>query len=353
MLTAVVAFILSVGFSFGRTATRAFDPRDPPHLSMYGLAFSMTLGGCVPAVLLAATVGTPQTRLSVRRILCLFEAAQHGRVSAVEAPEVPPNHFRALCGYDIRRCLRNGAVPSWRFDRWTWTATSQSAAWKQAVHRSFWREFCAILVVFIGSLGAIWLSASVPPTGCVNCRIVSELIIMFSYFASYVLGVAFSWVSHKRSELHFWLVLTKDICSTLVLTAIIVLTGLGSLNRWGCWITCDKLALCVPNMTREVVESRLKSLYPAIIFSTFTLLAASWVVIAFVFRDGISVYLQRDDEEVRRVSREISRALRRASTWASNLASTSLKRGSIAIADAERMDTEMRNIAARVSRSTI
>lgn len=69
VLTAVVAFILFVAFSYGKTGTQEFNNRGPPHLAMYGIAFSMTLSGCLPAVMLAATVGTPQTRLSVQRIL--------------------------------------------------------------------------------------------------------------------------------------------------------------------------------------------------------------------------------------------------------------------------------------------
>jgi len=291
VLAAVVVFIVLVGFSYGKTATRVFDSRDPPHLAMYGIAFSMTLCGCLPAVMLAATVGTPQTHLSVRRILGQF-ADRAGPIGLEHEP-------------GRRRQLRDGTVPSWRFDRWPWTgaASSRSAARLDAIHhRPALRELCAILTVLLGSLGAIWLSASVPPVGkCLNCRVQAELAILFTYLTSYVGGIAIGWVcrARERDSLHFWLLMAKDVCSTLILTAIIVLTGIGSLNRWGCWTTCDGAKLCVADLTRDMVDTLLKSRYPAIIFSTFGALVVSWTAIAFWLWDGMSVYMQRDDDEIR------------------------------------------------------
>jgi len=304
-----------------------FSSREPPHLSIYSIAFSLTLGGCLPAVMLAATVGVPQTHLSVRRILCQFEDTQGGLVSASREPAYQIDHFRTLYRYDVRKCLHNGAVPSWRFDRWTWTTASHSIPRQEAVCRPFWREFCAILMVLIGSFGAIALSALVPPTGCTNCRINSELVIMFSYLTSYVLGVVFSKVFKERDGLHFWLVMTKDVCSTLVLTVIILLTGIGSLNQPRCWVTCNGEILLLPEMTLDDVKGLLKTAYPTIIFVTFALLVASWVVVVVLLWDGISVYLQRDDEEVRQIhlSLRLPRTLSRASRMASNLVSSAWK----------------------------
>ena len=309
VLTAVLAFFLSVGFSFGVAATRNWNSRDPIHLTMHGLAFSMTLVGCLPAVMLAAAIGTPQTHLNVRRILCMFEAeaaraTQRG--GAVPNNESSTNHLGALHEYDVHNCLGSGAIPAWRPDRWAWitprTQTSPpSIARAEAVRKPVFRELCAIIMVFIGCLGAIWLSASVPPTGCINCRIFWELLIMFSYFASYLLGVVSTWIlrSTKRNIARFWVAFIKDIFSTLVVTALIVLTGVGSLNRHTCWITCDGIALCLPDMTKDVVKKLVQFHYPAIILGTFILLVVVWVIAAVWLWDGISVYLQRDDDEAR------------------------------------------------------
>jgi len=317
VLTAVVGFFVSIALSYGKTATQEWKVRDPAHVSMHAIAFSMTLAGCVPAVMLAATVGVPQTRLSVRRILCQLKDAQGGRVEARDSTD----HFHALHEYDVRKCLHNGAVPSWRFDRWSWTTSSPSVPRQAAVHRPFWRELGAVAIVLIGSAGAIGLSASVPPTGCITCRISCELVIMFTYLTSYLLGIVFSKVSKERDGLHFWLILTKDVCAALILTTLIVLIVVGGLNRLGCWSACDGIYPCLPEMTREVVQARLKTFYPAIIFVTFTLLVASWMIIARLLWDGISVYLQRDDEEVWqvRISPGVSQAFRSAANGGSSL----------------------------------
>ena len=299
ILFSVLGFVVTVGLSYGKKATEEFNSRDPPHLATYGIAFCMTLSGCVPAVVLAATVGSPQTRHSASRLLSQFKKAQSGSDSGDEGREEEPA-FKTN-GFLLPH---KGAVPSWRFDRWIRSTDSCSVARKEAIQCSFWRECCAVLMVLIGSVGAIALSASVPPAGCINCRINSELVIVFSYLSSYVLGVAFSKMFKQRGKLHFWLVVTKDVCSTLVITAVILLTSIGSLNRPSCWETCDGKALCLPEMTRDVIQGRLKSLFPAIIFLTFSLLAVLLAVTAILLRDGISVYLQRDEGESTRALRK-------------------------------------------------
>lgn len=241
--------------------------------------------------MLAAAVGTPQTYLSVRRIIGLFAGK-----AATYYPE------RKL---GRQRYFRDGTIPSWRFDRWPWAsaASSHSAARLDAIqHRPALRELCAVVTVSLGSVGAIWLSASVPPQGkCLNCRVQAELAILVTYLSSYVAGVAIGWACTTRESdrLNFWLVMAKDVCSTLVSTTIIILTGVGSLNRQGCWLTCDGDKLCLPNVTSHVVDVLLRSRYPAIIFATFGALAVSWIAIAVWLRDGMSVYVQRDDDEER------------------------------------------------------
>src|SRR5205085_9387063 len=94
-----------------------------------------------------------------------------------------------------------------------------------------------------------------------------------------------------------WLIMPKDVCTTLVVTTAIILTVVGSLNQAKCWLSCDKSLLLLPEMTQDTLQSRLTQEYPAIIFTTFGLLVALSTILACILWDGISVYLQRDDSK--------------------------------------------------------
>jgi len=82
---------------------------------MTGVAFSMDLLACVPSVLLNAAVGVPQSGQSVRRILHQFKRSQ-GDADPVPGPARP--RTRGLLSDAVVDDLRNGIVPSWRYDRW-------------------------------------------------------------------------------------------------------------------------------------------------------------------------------------------------------------------------------------------
>jgi len=81
-----------------------------------------------------------------------------------------------------------------------------------------------------GSAGAIRLSASVPPTRCINCHVSCKLIIQFSYLISYGLSVVYNKAYKDSNKLHLWLVFIKDMSTTLLLTTVIVLVVTKGLN---------------------------------------------------------------------------------------------------------------------------
>ena len=295
VLTTVIAFLASIALSYAKLATSAWDPRSPRQIEIYGIAFSMTLAACVPAVMLAAAVGVPQSSQSVRRILQQFLTSENSEKFSF------PKH-------NLRRCLLNGAVPSWRPDRWPWASESLdtiSPARGDAVKHGLRHEVSATLLAAIGSLGATVLSSRVPPGGCINCRILCEMIVCLAYLFSYVTGGVLATLlrGEKQAKLLFWLVFIKDVCVTGVVAAVILVTVCGSLNRVGCWESCDGTCSELPWLTRGLLEAVPSWEFPVIIFTTLASLVAFGAVIAWSLWDGVSVYLQRDDHDDRWLSR--------------------------------------------------
>lgn len=302
--TAIVFFLVSVMFSYGKIATSEWSSSNPWHIDIYSIAFSMTLVAFVPAVLLSATIGVPQSVLSAARILSEKSLA----------PNLPP-----LEDYKVRAGLGHGAVPSWRYDRWLWVSESKSLARTEAVQHWLWRGLTAVLMVSMGSMGATILSNLIPPSGCANCRIKAELVIWTSYILSYVLGILFSRLFKNRQTLHFWIAMVKDVTVVFIVTAVIVLTVVGSLNKPECWVSCDQAFMELPGNTLQSVLARMKREYPLIISLTFGLSLVISAIVAILLRDGMFIYLQRDDKESR--ASDIP-GLRKASTVIASLGMT-------------------------------
>ena len=162
------------------------------------------------------------------------------------------------------------------------------------------RELTAILMLAIGQVVATVLSYYVPPGGCRNCRVNAEPAISITYLLSYVFGFAFAKCFRNKQTLYFKLVLVKDIISTLIVTMVIILTVIGSLNKADCWVSCDGMRMELPDSTRGILQERLRTAYPTIMGLTFGSLLVATLAVARFLRDGMDVYLQRDDSELRR-----------------------------------------------------
>jgi len=128
--------------------------------------------------------------------------------------------------------------------------------------------------------------------------------------ASYVLGILLDRFLRDRQRLHFWLVMSKGVVSASIVATVILTTVVGRLNTPICWISWDGTCMELPEGTKDIVQGRLRWLYPIIMFLTFGLLLVAPLAVAWYLRDGMAVYLQRDDGEGR--SSEIP-VLRRAS----------------------------------------
>lgn len=331
VLTAVAGFLISIGLSYGRTMSEDWDSRSPRHVELHNIAFGLTLAGCLPAVILAAFVGVPQSRRSIPRILFLFETAH--KMTPLEETTRPkgtaqergpqkgttqeggpqgdtPHRYRHLLNdSETKDCLNNGVIPSWRYDRWPWTLdkeVTESKAREEAVDCWLLRELVAALVVLVGSVGAVLLSFFVPPTGCMSCRPYAEIAIGLAYIVSYAVGAVLAACKVRQTRWLFWLTMAKDVVATMVVTVIILLTVAGSLNKPSCWESCDGSFLLLPETTREDLEAVPVWLFPVIIFTTLAVLVAAGFAIALSFGYGVSVYLQRDDETDRGICKKAS-----------------------------------------------
>jgi hypothetical protein len=287
VLTAVGLLFATIAVSFFKIESSSWTSTQPWHIDLHCLAFSLTLTWVVPAVLLSAVVGVPQSQFSSKRILCQFEALHGWRTNVNEILS------EVLEEPKWTSQLENGGIPSWRFDRWSWTCQSQSVA-RQATTKHTWaRDLVALLVVAIGSTGAALLSNFVPPDGF-NCRAKCEVVILSLYISSYMIGVLLA-RCHIKTKILFWISMVKNILFTFSMAAVILISQMGILNRIDCYVCENGTALCLPDQTKDIVSLRMHNIYPEIIFGIFTSQLFVWVILALFYIDSLAVFLQQDD----------------------------------------------------------
>jgi len=282
IIAAICIFLTSIALSYAKIAKTDWDTRNPWHISIIEISFSMTLASIVPAVLFAAIVGAQSSAAPTYRILEAFKATRkEGKINDQQILEC-----------NVEANLSTGPVASWQYDRWPWISARQSEARMEAARRWFYRELLAVSPVTIVWFGATLLSSRVPPDGRMNCQTQYELVIGWIFLFNYLSGIALSTLLQAWERQLFWLTMTKDICATLAVILTILLTMVGGLNRQSCWASDDGNLLLLPDTTRLDLEDRIRREYPAIIFTSLALPLIICGLTAWLYRDGISVYLQ-------------------------------------------------------------
>ncbi|KAK3315715.1 hypothetical protein B0H66DRAFT_269943 [Apodospora peruviana] len=281
VLVTLSTLLISIFFAYGKVVRAPWRPSEPWHVDIYSIAFSMTLLAWVPGVLFACTIGMPQSGASPCRIL---------RNSGLHLPNLPQKK-NEIPGIIIN--LPPSAVPSWRYDRWPWMKHPPETSWR----RWLCHEVTALVLVTIGVTGALVQSYFVPPGGFLSCRLKAQLTICVTYIISYVFGILFDTWCHWDRRLHFWLVMSKDVVSLLIVATIVAITVAGSLNTPICWVSRDRDCMELPEGTKDVVYDRLRSFYPITMGLTFGLLLVASLAVAGFLYDGMAVYVQTDDDE--------------------------------------------------------
>jgi hypothetical protein len=258
----------SYAISFVRAFKSPFVPSAPWHLDILSIGFSFAYVWAIPAVLLGALIGSTQSELAVPRILFLRK----------------PN---------LEERLRNGAVPSWRPDKWAKAPVHSSETRRNAIRRSAGLSFLAVFLVLLGTVTGLLLSGRIPPEGF-GCRAAAETTVFSSYLLSFIVQYALARLGLPIMR-HFWLVMAKDIISAGIVAAVIFTTQVGILNRSDCWSLWGKTGVCLPQISKDIVGRRLGFEYPLIIFLTISILFCICAFVGWNYRLALRVYLQRDD----------------------------------------------------------
>lgn len=298
MVTAELIFLASYAISFVRAFKSPFNPKAPWHLDVLAISFSFSYVWAIPAVLLGALIGVTQSELAVPRILRPLKG--HTDLQNPWATSVEPVdnlETNSICKFvqrpDLDGRLRHGGIPSWRPDKWATFSDHFPEAWRRATRRSGRLCLLSVVLVGLGTIAGLLLSSRTPPGGF-GCRTAAELTVFSSYLASFM----FQYVLAKlplSTMVHFRMTMIKDVLFAGIVASVVLTTQLGILNRPDCWSHWGREGVWLPQITKDVVEDRLKCEYPLVIFLTVVVLFGICGFIGWSHRLGLRVYLQRDD----------------------------------------------------------
>jgi len=294
--TAIILFIVAIGLSYGKLVSTGWDPNEPPHIEIHSIAISLTTVWVVPAVLLAAIVGVPQSESSTTRILRRWSGWGRNQFLLANNDGETTRDVPSLA-----QLISGGGFSSWRPDRW--------AAWLESETSSkdahiFMRESTAALVVAIGPIGAALLSSKVPPNG-INCRVYFEMasIMMYalSYLSNFVIfrlcGCQGNWGTGNGSRRLRNATMAKDTIVTVLVTTIMMLIQAGLFNSVECYRCRGTNYMCLPDDTKDdVIHGLSGPRYAGITFATLGALLALGLTIGARYYQGMFVFLQSDRE---------------------------------------------------------
>ncbi|KAH6980658.1 hypothetical protein BKA56DRAFT_731754 [Ilyonectria sp. MPI-CAGE-AT-0026] len=281
---AIFGFLMAVVLKYVYIDADTFDVTNPQHIDIWSLSSSMTMVHIIPNVLLASIISVQQSPHTAKRFLEQFEEGLHGREAGNYRNDVPTDWAR----WDLNRQISNGAIPNWRPDRQYPNLSREhnapTTSWRRLL------DVVAFLIVTIGSAGAIWLAAAVPPQG-INCRTVIKLIMVSIYIVKYAMQLLVNRLGAPSipMKMKMYVTGTMDALSVLSFAFIIFSTQAGILNRPGCYRQCKGDSECgvyPASVTWEVVQRRLRGLYPGILFGFLGMQILVCAGLLYVFRDA-------------------------------------------------------------------
>jgi hypothetical protein len=279
-------YIGSVGIAIFRTKAAADSSTSGDsvfiNVEAHSIAFSSLYLWIIPAVFLASFIGVSQTTAAMPDIL-----------GTLEEDEMLKPHFGNLNGnLDQRSRIYQGGVYSWRPLRWD---AEKPLSWKQQ------HTLLPYIIVLLGTVSAITISALVPPDG-IDCRHIAQISILIIWLVSREMDILFQRIFPligDRSRL-FWYTYIKDFIATTATMGGIIATQVGLFNRCACYTQWGNTGLALPEMpdVAAVLSHRLATAYPAITFLAIGLeLIIVPVAIWFWYADAVRVFSQRDDGE--------------------------------------------------------
>ena len=286
IIVAQAFFIGAIGIAIFRTASAAGANASSDtvfiNVEAHSIAFSAQYFWIIPAVFLGSIIGVSQTEAAIPRILRRFQVdIERLKLSNV----VLPND----CLDDKAKRVFHGGVYSWQPQK------------RRPSRESMTCHYLSYLVVIIGTMTGMLVSAFVPPDGW-DCRHIGEILILFAWLLSARLDVMLNhlWPNKDDQRKLFWSTGTKDILITIATMGGVITTQLGIFNRCSCYTLWGKTGLALPEMpdVAETLFRRLNTVYPAITFTSLGLeLILVPLFICFQHMDALRTFIQRDDRE--------------------------------------------------------
>lgn len=254
---------------------------------MHSLAFSALYFWILPAVFLSSIIGVSQTQNAVPRILKRLQTGFNHELPNSEI--VFPNHV-----FDEEQIrLVSGGIYSWQPEH----GGVNELKHVRALLR---RNLLPLMIVIAGTLTAWLVSGLVPPDGW-EPRLCSQAMILLTWLLSFLLTCILKCKTSSSSynnKGRFWLTTFKDLLVTIATVGGIIVTQVGILNRCDSYSPWDRGPLALPCQpdTLAVIDYRLRTVYPAIVFTSIGLqMFVVPIIIAIWYRHALLVFLQRDD----------------------------------------------------------
>ncbi|CAD6584486.1 MAG: hypothetical protein ASARMPREDX12_001669 [Alectoria sarmentosa] len=287
IIVALSFFIGAVGIAIFRTASAAGVTASSNtvfiNVEAHSIAFSALYFWIIPTVFLSSVIGVSQTEAAIPRILRRFQVD----VDHLNLPNKVklPNH----CLDDRAKRVFHGGIYSWNPLERTQPDTYLT-----------YQNVLPILVVIIGAVTSMTVSALVPPDGW-DCRHRGEIFIFITWILSASVDILlnpFSSWSKKNQTWIFWITCIKDFLVTTATMSCVVIVQIGVYNRCSCYTQWGRTGLALPKMpdVAETLFHRLKLAYPAI---TFTSIGIELIIIPLLiciqYEDALRTFVQRDD----------------------------------------------------------
>ncbi|KAK3339926.1 hypothetical protein B0T25DRAFT_618629 [Lasiosphaeria hispida] len=248
------AFLFAIGAAFWRIIGVTPQPHSWTNVEAYSIAMSAPFLYTLPAVFLAAIIGTSQTETSMPTILNnlrgqLIEKDWSRRIPG--RPPVPLHPPLISAGQDrkghvtLEERIAAGGLYAWR---------PQSHSLRRLDEKTWLHFFlAAIFVVCSVGVGG-WIAYRVPPEGF-DCRNAAQAALLGNWVLSAGLDFVVVFVREGGGAEGWWYEVTfvKDVVLGLAVVAEILVTQFGIFNRCDCFTLWGQVPLALPQI-RQVAE---------------------------------------------------------------------------------------------------
>jgi hypothetical protein len=280
-------FVGSIAVAIAKLTADPYSTSFYLNVEVYSIAFSALFFWILPAVFLTSVIGVSQTKNAMPRIL---QRLQDGFNHELLDPRIVfPNE---VLDEEQRRVI-SGGIYSWKPDRKGVKGPKQL----ELLISLLQQNFLPLMIVIDGTLTAFLVSNHVPPEGW-ETRLCAQSMVLLTWLLSFTLTIILKRNRSSQSykdEGRF----LKDLLATIAIIAGVIMPLIGIFNRCDSYTRWGRIGLPLPNQpdTQTVLIHRIRTVYPAIIFTSIGLqMFVIPVIIVIWYRNALLVFMQRDDK---------------------------------------------------------